>query len=541
MTQALALLVLAQTVPVFDQGTFSTTMSGVEIAREGFRLLENGKSSSILYTVADGTATISAKTEFTSGPRGLESAVINIVNGPSTRMSTQNNVLVYSDGRRVQADGRPIYALESFCWHLFTHIFRAYQAGGSSQTFQVLMPSERLQTNLVLVRGGQRTENGQTRVDWTATVDGVAHEFVTDAQGRIYSISVRSKNLLVVRTPPGGAGTTPTTTVTTTTPGQPMTTGPTDMARVMPNRASYEEREARIFGASNVVLVGSLTAPRGREKRPAVVLFSGTGPSDRNWDSPPLVTGAPAAQLADALTAAGIVVFRFDDRGVGKSTGGQYSATFWNLVSDARSIVAWVKAQPEVDPFHVYVAGHSEGALIAMILGSEDPTLGGVISLAGPASSLDKVIVEQLNAMSTDESLPASERERAARMIPRMSEIIAKARAGERSVIDGISLPWLREHMDVDPLMYARRQRGPLLIVQGLDDLMVLSKNANQLKEAAMSAEVDTTVEMIARMNHFLMRSPYQNPDFDATWPTQVVPRVPEVIANWIKEKSKIQ
>jgi alpha-beta hydrolase superfamily lysophospholipase len=269
-------------------------------------------------------------------------------------------------------------------------------------------------------------------------------------------------------------------------------------------------------------------------------MFSGTGPSDRNWDSPPLVTGAPAAQIADALTAAGYAVFRFDDRGVGKSTGGVHSATFWNLVSDARSIVAGVKAQPEVDPFNVYVAGHSEGALIALILGSEDPTLGGVISLAGPSRSLDKVIVEQLNAMAADESIPASEREKAARMIPKMSEIIAKARAGERGVIDGISLPWLREHMSVNPLDYAARQRSPLLIVQGLDDLMVLSKNANDLKEAALANEVDTTVEMIARMNHFLMQFPYNNPEFDASNPTKVVARAVDAMIQWIKEKSKL-
>lgn len=531
---------MVQSAPVFDQGTFSTTMSGVEIAREGFRILENGKSSSILYTIGDGISTVSAKTEFTSGPTGLESAVVNIVNGPSTRLSTQGNVLMYSDGRRVQAEGRPIYALESFCWHNFSFVFRAYQAGGSSQTFQVLLPSERLQTNLVLVRGAQRNEAGETRVDWTGTLDGVAHEFVTDGQGRIQSINIRSRNLRVVRLAPGAASTPPAGPITVTPPGTTQPTGTADLSRVMPNRDSYNEREARIFGASNVVLSGSLTYPKGRDKHPAIVMFSGTGPSDRNWDSPPLVTGAPGAQIADALTAAGFAVFRFDDRGVGKSTGGVYSATFWNLVSDARSIVAWVKAQPEVDPFNVYVAGHSEGALIAMILGSEDPTLGGVISLAGPSRSLDKIIVEQLNAMAADESIPASEREKAARMIPKMSEIIAKARAGERGVIDGISLPWLREHMSVNPLDYAARQRSPLLIVQGLDDLMVLSKNANDLKEAALANEVDTTVEMIARMSHFLMQFPYSNPEFDASNPTKVVARAVDSMIQWIKEKSKL-
>lgn len=535
MIQVLAVALVFQTPAVFDQGTFSTTMNGTEIAREGFRILENGKSSSILYTIADGVATVSAKTEFMTGPKGLESALINIVNGPSTRLSTQNNVLMYSDGRRVQAGGRPIYAVESFCWHNFTHIFRAYEAGGTSQTFQVILPSERVQTNFVLIRGGHRTVNGETRIDWNGTLDGVAHEFTTDAQGRIQSIRIPSKNIIVVRLAPGAATGRPTTSGVT----EPISPSVEDMARVMPNRDSYTEREARIFGTGTVALYGSLTSPKGRDKHPAVVLISGAGPSDRNWNSPPLVTGSPGAQIADALTAAGFVVFRYDDRGVGKSGGAQNSATFWNLVSDARSIVAWVKAQPEVDPFNVFVAGHGEGALIALILGAEDPTLGGVISIAGPGKPLDKVIMESLNAMAVDENTPASERERAARMIPKMNEIVAKAKAGERGVIEGINLPWLREHLEVNPAEYAARQRGPLFIIQGLDDLTVLSRNANELKEAAMGNEVDTTVELIARMNHSLMWVRAGNPDFDPNWPTRVVPRVYEAMIGWLHEKAK--
>lgn len=534
MTHFLAIALIAQASAVFDQGTFSTTMKGTEIAREGFRILENGKSSSILYTVANAAVTVSAKTEFMTGPTGLESAVINIVNGPSTRLSTQNNVLVYSDGRRVQSGGRPIYAVESFCWHNFTQIFRAYQAAGASQTFQVLLPSERVQTNLVLIRGAQRTVNGETRIDWAGTLDGVAHEFTTDDQGRIFSIRIPSKNIIVVRLAPGGA-TTPPTTGGTTPPPPPVVE---DMSRVMPNRDSYNEREARIFGASAVALYGSLTSPKTRGKRPAVVLISDAGPSDRNWNSPPLVIGSPGAQLADALTAAGFVVFRYDDRGVGKSTGAQNAATFWNLVSDARSVVAWAKAQPDVDPFNVFVAGHGEGALIALIIGSEDPTLGGVISIAGPGRSMEKVIIESMNATAVDENATAAERENAARMIPKMNEIIAKAKAGERGVIEGINLPWLREHMDVNPSEYAARQRRPLLIVQGLDDLTVLSKNANELKEAALGNEVDTTVELIARMNHSLMWVRASNPDFDPSWPTKIVPSLSESLVRWLNDKT---
>jgi pimeloyl-ACP methyl ester carboxylesterase len=375
-------------------------------------------------------------------------------------------------------------------------------------------------------------------------MDGTAYEIVSDEAGRIQSVDVASKGIKVRRLAPGtGPTTAPPATggaVTTTPPA----TGDfpiEDPGPMMPNRGSYNERDARIFGAGTSVLSGTLTFPKEKVKHPAVVLISGAGPSDRNWNAPSLVSGSPAAQIADRLGASGYCAFRFDDRGVGKSTGRRSGASFWQTVSDARSLVAWVKGQPEVDPFRIVIAGHGEGALIAFILAVEDPTIAGVISIAGPSKPIDKVIMEQLNAMSYDENLPVQDRDKAARMIPKMTEIIGRAKAGELGIVEGINLEWLREHMTVNPLDYVARLRVPLLIVQGLDDNMTLSRNATEIKEAAEATQVDAAVEMIARMSHFLMQWPYGNPDYDAANPNLLVPKAHTVVLDWLNSKIKAQ
>jgi uncharacterized protein len=66
-------------------------------------------------------------------------------------------------------------------------------------------------------------------------------------------------------------------------------------------------------GAADVTLAGTITKPRGNGKFPAVVLVTGSGPQNRDEE---IVGHRPFAVLADALTKAGVLVLRFDDRGL---------------------------------------------------------------------------------------------------------------------------------------------------------------------------------------------------------------------------------
>ena len=72
---------------------------------------------------------------------------------------------------------------------------------------------------------------------------------------------------------------------------------------------------------------------------PAVVLVSGSGPTDRDE----FVAGIPIfAQLANALADAGYLVVRYDERGAGQSGGRQESATIEEFAVDARAVVAYL-------------------------------------------------------------------------------------------------------------------------------------------------------------------------------------------------------
>ena len=66
---------------------------------------------------------------------------------------------------------------------------------------------------------------------------------------------------------------------------------------------------------------------------------------------------------------------RYDDRGVGKSTGDFASASYPEYFADIKGALDFVKQLPEADPTALGVIGHSEGAILAPEAGLRNPDL----------------------------------------------------------------------------------------------------------------------------------------------------------------------
>src|SRR5690606_31321580 len=81
----------------------------------------------------------------------------------------------------------------------------------------------------------------------------------------------------------------------------------------------YDIEEVRFANdEAGITLAGTLTRPKGDGPFPAVILITGSGPQNRDEE---LFGHKPFWVIADHLTRTGIAVLRFDDRGVGNSTG----------------------------------------------------------------------------------------------------------------------------------------------------------------------------------------------------------------------------
>ncbi|MFC8099760.1 alpha/beta hydrolase family protein [Streptomyces sp. NPDC057363] len=132
-------------------------------------------------------------------------------------------------------------------------------------------------------------------------------------------------------------------------------------------------------------LAGTLTLPAGPGPHPAVLLLHGSGPLDRDGNTPKLVLdlGGP---VAEALAAAGIATLRYDRRGAGATPGDWRAAGFTGNRQDASAALRALAARPDVRADAVGVVGHSEGALHAMTLAARSEVRAAVLlaGFAGP-------------------------------------------------------------------------------------------------------------------------------------------------------------
>lgn len=148
------------------------------------------------------------------------------------------------------------------------------------------------------------------------------------------------------------------------------------------------------FTNGEITLAGTLTLPAGEGQHPAVVLMTGSGPQDRDEM---VVPGFRIFKLiADHLTRQGIAVLRYDDRGVGQSTGDYNAASIEDLASDGAAAVAYLQTRDEIDPAQVGLLGHSEGGIYAAMLGANpDTKIAFIITVAGTAVNGRELLLHQ--------------------------------------------------------------------------------------------------------------------------------------------------
>ena len=295
---------------------------------------------------------------------------------------------------------------------------------------------------------------------------------------------------------------------------------PAILAAQAPSDTSYADSLAVPGG----ILRGTLEAPTTPGPWPAVLFISGSGPTDRDGNSPLLAGRNNSIRyLADALAARGIASVRYDKRGIAASNGfavREADLRFDDYVGDA---AAWIRALKADRRFRsVTVVGHSEGSLVGMLAA---PMAGAdaFVSIAGAGRPIARVLHEQLAPQ-----LPPD-------LLRQADSIMARLGRGERvdsvppklwmlyrQSVQGYLISWMRH----DPARDVAALKIPVLIAQGTTDIQVDTLDARLLAAADPAARL----LLIPGMNHVLKMVPADRAAQVASYGDPALPVAPALV-----------
>jgi uncharacterized protein len=313
--------------------------------------------------------------------------------------------------------------------------------------------------------------------------------------------------------------------------------------------------------AGAVTLAGTLTLPEGAGPFPAAVLITGSGAQDRDQT---LLGHKSFAVLADYLTRHGIAVLRYDDRGVGRSTGAFATATSVDFAADASAAVRFLRTRPEIDREGIGFIGHSEGGMVAQIAAVTDPDLDFVVLLAAPGTNLMHLAQSQERLLGLSQGVSEAD---LARMQPVMTEVFAavakSASAGDaqarvravltpealatlkasesrrEQLVQQLANDWSRYLLQYQPAASLSRIRIPVLALNGALDRQVPADENLAAIKAALAHNADVTIRRLDGLNHLFQTARTgaigEYSDIEET----IAPVVLDVVTAWIEARFK--
>jgi uncharacterized protein len=310
---------------------------------------------------------------------------------------------------------------------------------------------------------------------------------------------------------------------------------------------------------TQVHLAGTLTLPAGKGPFPAAVLITGSGPQDRDET---MLGHKPFAVIADYLTRHGIAVLRFDDRGVGKSTGNYGAATSADLATDANAAADYLLTRPEIRHDAIGFIGHSEGGMIGPIAMASNDRIAFLIMLAGPGTALDKLMLSQRRLIGSQmgqselqldraqpimaavfhavagAATPQAGREAArAVLTPAAMTMLGAPGASPDLVLDQVTGPWFSYFLKYDPAPNLARIKVPLLALGGsLDRQVPADENLPAIK-AATAGNPDVTIVELPGLNHLFQTAKTGAVGEYADIEETVAPVALQTMGDWLSKR----
>ena len=273
----------------------------------------------------------------------------------------------------------------------------------------------------------------------------------------------------------------------------------------------------------SITMRGTLLRPLGDGPFPAAVLIAGSGPTDRDWNSP-LLPGAngSARLIADELTRAGFASLRYDKRASGPNARENVGRMIGRMsmqshLDELEGAVRTLAGQSSVRADRIFAVANSEGTLHALNYQLHAPEIpfAGLVLIAPPGRTVAAVARSQIAAQVAN--LPNGEA-----VMVLYDAAIAHFLAGEpippdpglpagiRALLDGLAapanLPFARELWTSDSAPLLSRIKVPTLVVIGKKDIQVDWRSDGERLQHATGGLAHIDFLFPENANHVLKR-----------------------------------
>jgi uncharacterized protein len=289
----------------------------------------------------------------------------------------------------------------------------------------------------------------------------------------------------------------------------------------MTDQDSYAESSEVTWPLDSTTMYGTLVRPSGPGPFPAVVMVAGSGPTDRDWNSPLLPGSNGSARLiAEALARVGIASLRYDKRASGPHARENVPLLIGKMsmqshVDELAGAVRIIAKQDYVHSDRIFALTNSEGALHALNYQVHSPAIPftGLVLTAPPGRAVGIVARSQLAAQAS--GIPNGEA-----LLSLYDAAIARFLAGEPTTPDpslpqGVqmllqsleapaNLPFARELWMADATTLLRQVDVPVLVIIGKKDLQVDWQADGEPLQAAAARQGKATFLFPENANHVL-------------------------------------
>ncbi|MDZ7683213.1 MAG: alpha/beta hydrolase [Fodinibius sp.] len=331
---------------------------------------------------------------------------------------------------------------------------------------------------------------------------------------------------------------------------------------------SYNRKELLIQNDS-VAIGGTLTWPKDTTTQHLVIMISGSGPQDRDATLTPVSDFKPFAVLADSLTMNNIATFRYDDRGIGQSSGNFGDTTLDMLASDVEAIIENLTAMPQHSFENIILLGHSQGGIVAGKVASENQKVDQIILMGSTGVPLKEVLRFQIKQAFAGSGVDSVLLEKEITAREQLMEAIRDQKGVQQSkehyhkkfkaiqIAAGADTtqaekladrqtkqleasfrsPQMQSLLFYDPAQDLQKLDIPVLVLFGSKDTQVpIAMNKKPIKSALDSADVSYQIWEFKQANHLFQKAKTGSAREYGSLEKQFVYPFTSRISSWIKK-----